>query len=230
MSQARGRGKVLPRRVPSRASAQQQLQQHVHPTESLQVISVHASAAEAPLSQISVAPVSGTPDIGWRCADFVVANSRPVQALAVSQLASVAARQHLSSGQPVLLKQLQLATCTLNKGTRRPATQEGQQLGQAELQLPVLCSPAASNRFIEAEASKNAPGSYYYVRKPETSVMQMSFVEWLSCWQNWTNNMLLLKVRRPEGLADCCHNSCLAYSRHPATLPSVLPFGMHEQH
>jgi len=128
----------------------------------------------------------------------------------------------------VLLKQLQLAACTLSKGTQQSAAQQGQQLGKAELQLPVLCSPAASNRFVEVEASKNAPGSYYHVRKPETSVMQMSFLEWLSCWQSWTNNRLLLKVRRPETLAGC--NSCLAYSRHPATLHSVLPLGCIKQY
>jgi hypothetical protein len=62
--------------------------------------------------------------------------------------------------------------------------------------VSVLCSPAGSNRFIAADASKNLPGSYYHVRKPETSVLQMTFDDWMGCWQAWSTNRLLLQVRQ----------------------------------
>lgn len=73
----------------------------------------------------------------------------------------------------------------------------------AQLQLPVLCSPAESNRFISTDISKNIPGSYYHVRKPETSTVQMTFTDWLDCWQSWTTNRLLLQV----GMLPCCYSS-----------------------
>eukprot|EP00775_Hariotina_reticulata_P005203 gene5203-5441_t len=45
-----------------------------------------------------------------------------------------------------------------------------------------------------ADKTKNLPGSYYHLRKPETSVLHMSFQDWLHSWQSWNNSRLLLQV------------------------------------
>jgi hypothetical protein len=159
----------------------------------------------------------------WRCADYVVSNSKPVQQLPASKLASGSGQQILTSGQPVVLKNLQLARCSLQQTApyspsnplaaphthnSNAACQEhqGRQHVQAASgnQVSVLCSPAESNRFIAADSSKNLPGSYYHVRKPETSVLQMTFDDWLGCWQAWSTNRLLLQVR-PQ---DCTDTTC----------------------
>jgi hypothetical protein len=42
--------------------------------------------------------------------------------------------------------------------------------------------------------SKNQPGSYYHLRKPETSTLAMSFPDWLAAWQSWQHSRLLLQV------------------------------------
>jgi hypothetical protein len=155
----------------------------------------------------------------WRCADYVVSNSKPVQQLPASKVASGSGQQLLTSGEPLLLKNLQLARCSLKQAApHNPPTTSAQaldahsssssdpafqqQLGPqhtqagADSQVSVLCSPAGSNRFIAADASKNLPGSYYHVRKPETSVLQMTFDDWMGCWQAWSTNRLLLQVRQ----------------------------------
>lgn len=132
----------------------------------------------------------------WRCADYVTKNSKQVPSLAASKLGTAASKQMLSGGQPVLLPQLQLARCSLEthwkQQQQRPMT-HGQATGQH--QVTVLCSPAASNRFVVSDASKNMPGSYYHLRKPETSSLSMSFTQWLGCWQTWQQSKLLLMVR-----------------------------------
>lgn len=149
----------------------------------------------------SLVPAAASSDNAHcRIADFVHTNSKPVQQLASSKLLSNGrGRQLLNSGQPLLLQQLQLARCSLKQAML--GTQPGAQpADSAEVQLPVLCSPASSNRFITADGSKNIPGSYYHVRKLETSTLQMTFRAWLDCWQSWTQaqNRLLLQVGRRQ--------------------------------
>jgi hypothetical protein len=46
----------------------------------------------------------------------------------------------------------------------------------------------------DADLSKNQLGSYYHLRKPETSALAMSFAEWLAAWQRWQHSRLLLQV------------------------------------
>jgi hypothetical protein len=145
------------------------------------------------------AALNSNSNVRWRIADFVLANSKPVQQLAPSKLSNGHGRQLLNSGQPLLLKQLQLPRCSIKQ--QQPhvapnATPVPQPAEPAALQLPVLCSPASSNRFITADVSKNFPGSYYHIRKPETNTLQMTFQGWLACWQSWTqtHNRLLLQV------------------------------------
>lgn len=152
----------------------------------------------------------------WRCAAYVVANSKPVQQLHASKLATGTGRQLLNSGQPLLVKQLQLAHGNLQQHPQQnsqatesaAAEQETRTAGnKSQLQLPVLCSPADHNRFMSADASKNIPGSYYHVRKPETSTVQLTFTDWLDCWQSWTTNRLLLQVGAvPLGM--CTGTAC----------------------
>lgn len=104
--------------------------------------------------------------------------------------------------QPVLLQGLHLATCSLantmekRNGHQAPAaaTAESTQGQHQKPTIPVLCSPSDTNRFMAADMSKNLPGSYYHLRKPETSVLPMAVGDWLDAWQAWDNSRLLLQV------------------------------------
>lgn len=158
----------------------------------------------------------------WRCAGFITKNSKPVVELPVSKLAGGTASRLLSSGQPLLLKQLHLARCSLQKQQRpasaaAPCAQPQQQAAGAQNPqlLPVLCSPAEANRFLRVDASKNTPGCYYHVRKPETSTVQLTFNEWLQCWQSWTTNRLLLQVGLGCGR---CHSNKQAMCNSPSVV------------
>lgn len=81
---------------------------------------------------------------------------------------------------------------------------------QQQHQLTVLCSPATTNRFIYCDVTRNFPGGYYHIRKPETSVLTMSVEEWLQCWNTWQHTKLLLQVHR--SLLVCLLKICL---KHP---------------
>jgi hypothetical protein len=155
------------------------------------------------LAAVSVHPESERSS-DWRCAAYVVANSKPVQQLHASKLATGTGRQLLRSGQPLLVKQLQLVQGTLKQRSQHnsQATSPVPQTAgsTSPLQLPVLCSPGDYNRFMSADASKNLLGSYYHVRKPEASTVQMTFTHWLDCWQSWTTNRLLLQVRQQSAV------------------------------
>lgn len=231
MSHARGRGRVVPRSSQTTAavaSVEQQQQQLLLPAGTVTALSRTASSSATlhggsnPQTAVAEAAHIGSSS-DWRCAGYVVANSKPVQQLPAAKLASGTARKLVNSGQPVLLKQLQLARCALlqhphktqtpshshftpagpgtdvQQHTQAPSAhadsaQHPSRVSEHQLQLPVLCSPAESNRFISTDVSKNIPGSYYHVRKPETSTVQMTFTDWLGCWQSWTTNRLLLQV------------------------------------
>lgn len=226
MAQPRGRGRVVPRQ--SKAQGQQQaagqtvVSHFPRSTTTLAGVQSNTNSHETANKQTkSLVASSGTDSSSdWRCADYVVSNSKPVQQLPASKLASGSGQQILTSGEPVLLKNLQLARCSLKQTASHNAPktqqagapdahssssssvpahqqQQGHQHAQAAAgsQVSVLCSPAGSNRFIAADCNKNLPGSYYHVRKPETSVLQMTFDDWLDCWQAWSTNRLLLQVR-----------------------------------
>jgi hypothetical protein len=190
------------------ASEQQQLLTSGHIIPGSDQLNSHSTFSASPTQAHVVAAVTSHPQSesssNWRCAEFVVANSKPVQQLHASKLATGTGRQLLNSGQPLLVVQLQLALGTLQQrsqhnaqtaGTAAVAAPEQQTTrSKSHLQLHVLCSPGDHNRFISADTSKNIPGSYYHVRKPETSTVQMTFTDWLDCWQSWTTNRLLLQV------------------------------------
>jgi hypothetical protein len=199
MSQSRGRGRVVPRSSQQAAALDQQQQTAASQLCLPSTPDVNPDKLYKPTHSIVPAAVSSNRTAQWRIADFVLANSKPVQQLAPSKFSTGHGRQLLNSGQPLLLKQLQLPRCSIKQ--QQPhvapsATPVPQPAEPAALQLPVLCSPASSNRFIIADVSKNFPGSYYHVRKPETNILQMTFQAWLACWQSWTqkHNRLLLQV------------------------------------
>ncbi|KAF6255410.1 hypothetical protein COO60DRAFT_1661632 [Scenedesmus sp. NREL 46B-D3] len=75
------------------------------------------------------------------------------------------------------------------------SAEPGNSPGSSQLgEVVVLCSPADTNRFMAADLSKNQPGSYYHLRKPETTQLAMSFPDWLAAWQSWQQSRLLLQV------------------------------------
>lgn len=163
----------------------------------------------------------------WRCATYLPRGS-PVE-LPAHQLGTFSSRQVLSQHQPVLIRRNHLASCriqesaldvqqtadcTLKAADRTPASEKGVHWGPAEgqqnqqtqphdkQQLLVLCSPADTNRFIAADLHKNMPGSYYHIRKPETTQLQMTFGDWCDSWRSWNTSRLLLQVRGPASMVD----------------------------
>ncbi len=60
--------------------------------------------------------------------------------------------------------------------------------------LSVLCSTESTNRFIEPDTSKNLLGSYYHIRKPETSILHMSFPEYVQRSAVEQQHRLLLRA------------------------------------
>lgn len=193
--EARGRGRVVPR-----ASAQQATGAAPSSAQAPS-LALPASASGSTTAAVALQPqqAANSNSSDWRCAGFVTANSKPVLELPASKLTGGTASRLLCSGQPLLLRQLHLARCSLQHqrpaSAAAPCAQPQQQAAAAQdLLLPVLCSPAEANRFLRADASKNTPGCYYHVRKPETSTVQLTFNDWLQCWQSWTTNRLLLQV------------------------------------
>lgn len=67
-----------------------------------------------------------------------------------------------------------------------------------------MCHIAAAACCLDL--SKNAPGSYYHLRKPETTRLAMTFSNWLAAWQSWTHSRLLLQVG-PGGA--CTRTNCM---------------------
>lgn len=88
--------------------------------------------------------------------------------------------------------------------TAEQAERSKQQHVVRKQQLLVLCSPADTNRFIAADVSKNLPGSYYHVRKPETGQLQMTFMEWFDSYRSWNHSRLLLQVGGAGGMQHKC--------------------------
>lgn len=212
--EARGRGRVVPRASTQQAAAA------APSTAQAPSLALPAAASRSTTAAVALQPQQAASNNSnssvWRCAGFITANSKPVLELPVSKLASGTASRLLCSGQPLLLKQLHLARCSLQQ--QRPASHhlasaaqpQQQAPGAQDLLLPVLCSPAEANRFLRADASKNTPGCYYHVRKPETSTVQLTFNDWLQCWQSWTANTLLLQVGL--GCGRCHSNTHAMYN------------------
>jgi hypothetical protein len=229
-SRDRGRGKVVSRSstkpvaAPPSAAASGALLQLPLPCKQQAT-----TPDDVPATQLVVAPASASNSSSsgdWRCAAFVWQNSGAAQQLAATAVGTATSRRLLRAGAPLLLPQLTLARCTLRPapGTT-PQPHDSSPQPEQQQQLTVLCSPASRNRFILPDASKNLPGSYYHLRKPETSTLSMSFSEWRESWQTWgQQSRLLLAVcsRAPSGLAcvrsvECC--------RHPAS-PTHTPLSL----
>jgi hypothetical protein len=68
--------------------------------------------------------------------------------------------------------------------------------------LLTFTAPTPHPPAHHADLAKNQPGSYYHLRKPETSQLAMSFPDWLAAWQSWKHSRLLLQVRL--ALHTCC--------------------------
>lgn len=59
----------------------------------------------------------------------------------------------------------------------------------------VFCSDAKRNAFLLGDASRNAYGSHYHVREPETQLLRMTFPGFVESLQAWQSRRLLLQVR-----------------------------------
>jgi hypothetical protein len=154
----------------------------------------------------------GTFSSSWRCAGQVQ-GGRPFELLR-KELHTSSSRQLLSStSQPVLFPGMNLATCKLvttglnnsSSGSTATTTASATTTTTAAAAAPgtsqpqqhhlsVLCSPADHNRFIAADRTKNLPGSYHHLRKPETALLSMTFQDWLHSWLSWKTSRLLLQV------------------------------------
>ena len=58
----------------------------------------------------------------------------------------------------------------------------------------VFCSAQKHNTFVETDPDKNAFGSYYHIREPQTQALQMTFAEYADCAKTWTAKKVLFKV------------------------------------
>lgn len=152
----------------------------------------------------------------WRCAPFVEGGV-PGE-LQARQLGTQTSRQMLRQQQPVLIRGQHLASCRLSNlatssvpppsitgstaaaadGTCSAATSSTStyqlEQQQPQQQITVLCSPAETNRFMQADLSRNLPGRYYHIRKPETAELYMTFQEWCDSWKTWNSSRILLQV------------------------------------
>ncbi len=83
----------------------------------------------------------------------------------------------------------------------------------------VLSSPARSGRFMRCDASKNAPGSCYELRRPERGGLElpgMGVEEWRRCWLSWAAHKLLLSVKVCTWELEAAERSAGASARvHP---------------
>lgn len=71
---------------------------------------------------------------------------------------------------------------------------QGKILQGADVSLQVFCSATGKSRFIECDADRNAFGSHYHVREPETQLLDMSLHGYMECVKNWQFRQLHLKV------------------------------------
>jgi hypothetical protein len=78
-----------------------------------------------------------------------------------------------------------------------------------KLNRVLLPGPHCCPLLHTADHSKNQPGSYYHLRKPETTTLAMSFSDWLAAWQAWQHSRLLLQVRG----GPACNVVCMLYER-----------------
>lgn len=88
--------------------------------------------------------------------------------------------------------------------------------------LVVLCSAIQKNRFLECDDAKNAFGSLYHVREPESQRLGMTFHEFLQCSQRWQTQQVYLKVQAPAPLSLLHSESILtAECDSPATVANL---------
>ena len=115
----------------------------------------------------------------WRCADWLQGGSVPEAP--ARDLTTWCWAPHLRSGQPLCLRRCMLCPLRVRPQARqqaaaasRPSSTAGARPSSTaaggEPELAVLCSPAATNKFMACDGAKNLVGSYYHVRVPETQV------------------------------------------------------------
>ena len=98
---------------------------------------------------------------------------------------------------------LELRSCFVTtsavRNSQRMATEQIYRLLQATAMdrrrvFRVLCSDALRQSFMECDQSKNDPSSFYYVREPDTRVLDMTFPEFDNCIGQWSHRRLCLQV------------------------------------
>lgn len=68
-------------------------------------------------------------------------------------------------------------------------------MGNRKQDWSVFCSDAKRNAFLLGDASRNAYGSHYHVREPETQLLHMTSPGFVESFKTWQSRRLLLQVR-----------------------------------
>eukprot|EP00887_Chlorella_sp_A99_P002105 scaffold21.g2105.t1 len=132
-----------------------------------------------------------------RCAEGLAEEWAPYLTLDTPQ-SVYAALNKLWASEPVLLRGTPLVAGLAG----RWSFQHLVRIMGGQHELPVLCSGARRNRFLEYDDGKNGRASPYHVREPETQRLAMSFPDFAQCAARWQARRVFCKVTamryRPE--------------------------------